>query len=710
MGMGKPSGEFVEELTEPGGWPDIDETSLYDRATELTNTRDKVAGVLEHWRRQQGELFSSGVWSGSGADAGNGAVENRIAELSNLQQHLEKVIAWYRLVAGIITQTKMTITQNLEDAQKVIAAFRNDPNLDDDAREDAIRAYVIAQNALNTSVVLNMGTQVPAFSTWQLPPGAVPPVAPASSEPVPGNPPSPQPPVVMEGLAPSPPTPTISPVSHVVRTPVGLDGLGPSEPPGPTGPAVSQPQAPAASAPGLASASSGSSPSSGIGTSSPGGGLSSPSSSTGMSTPSSPTAGSPTPVNPAATTGQPGDPAAAGAATPTAAAAQPVMPQAPLGAPTAAAPPAPAPAPTTPSAPPSAPISNASGPGGIGSGGISGGGAGTAAPVGAAPGPSAPSPPMPLGPPTTPPPAAPTPGAAPAGPMGPGVMPASAANAAASAAPAPVPVSAARAERDAIAAAATAGALRRQAGGNDPLQLARRIGAALNVGITDFGFFWVTGLAGDGAIVVANSYGLAYIPGDVNLPDQVRMATADESIPLADRARWATYPILAVQGWAQHHNTNLRAVVATQEQFANFDPGVAKIVLQSDDIPAIGKMEGRNRLEVISPETAARLAAVSDGGLTELLPPAPADTNPPADETHTLWFEVAKPLMSTSPERGAAHLQAFLTYANHAQELALYRAQTATDALTQRAAIADWVYWQHLSVLTADAVSSGASV
>jgi ESX secretion-associated protein EspK len=273
-----------------------------------------------------------------------------------------------------------------------------------------------------------------------------------------------------------------------------------------------------------------------------------------------------------------------------------------------------------------------------------------------------------------------------------------------------VPVSAARAEREAIAAAATAGALRRQAGGNDPMQMARRIGAALNAGSTvDFGFFWVTGVTSDGAIVVANSYGLAFIPEGVNLPEQVRMASADDSIPAGERAKWATYPILAVQGWAQHHNVRLRAVVATEDQFKSFDPGAAKVTLQPDDIPDSGKMQGRSRLEVIAPGAAARLAAVSDAGLTELLPPAPADTNPPADETHTLWFEVAKPLMSTSPERGIAHLEAFVTYANHVQEVALYRAHAATDAASQRAAIADWVYWQHLSVLISDSLAGSAS-
>ena len=128
-----------------------------------------------------------------------------------------------------------------------------------------------------------------------------------------------------------------------------------------------------------------------------------------------------------------------------------------------------------------------------------------------------------------------------------------------------MPVSAARAERDAILSASTAGALRRKTNGNDPMQRARHIAAALNVGIMDFGFFWVTAVTMDGAIVVANSYGLAYIPEDVHLPDHIGMASADESIPASERAKWATYPILAVQGWAQHHNHQLRAVVATEE-------------------------------------------------------------------------------------------------------------------------------------------------
>ncbi|MEO3759572.1 secretion protein EccK [Mycobacterium sp. B14F4] len=290
--------------------------------------------------------------------------------------------------------------------------------------------------------------------------------------------------------------------------------------------------------------------------------------------------------------------------------------------------------------------------------------------------------------------------------MAPAVPPAAAAGAGTVGAPAPVPVSAARAQREAIAAATA----RQRPGGSDPAVLAHRIAAALNAGVTDVGFFWVTGLAKDGSIVVANNYGLGYIPEGVNLPEQVTMATADESIPATVRGTWATYPILALHGWAQHHNTGLRAVIATEDQFKGFDPGAPKIILRPDDIPESGQMEGRHRLQVISPAAATQLAAISANGLSEILPPPPTDDKAPKDNRALLWFEVFRPLLSNAADRGPVQLQAFVTYAEHVQELALHRAHTATEAADQRAAIADWIYWQHLGVLNSDAISTRATV
>lgn len=334
---------------------------------------------------------------------------------------------------------------------------------------------------------------------------------------------------------------------------------------------------------------------------------------------------------------------------------------------------------------------------------------------------------MPLGPPPTPSPSAPSaPSGGSSGGSGSGssqpgsasVHPASAnsstnsaaAAAAAAAGVAPMPVSAARLERDAVIAATSGGSSRGKS--NDALTVARRIAAALNaIQVVDFGFFWMTAVAADDTIVVANSYGIGYIPEGVNLPAQVKFANIDESIPPADRGKWTSYPLLMLQGWAQHHNNPLKQVIATEEQFKGSDPGVAKIVLQPDDIPTNGTMQGRSRLEVVAPHAAERLSSTSDFNLTELLPPAPADPQPQAEEDQFMkWFSVMQCLMSDMEGRVQAHLKAFVSYADYAQEQALYAAHAATDATAQRAAIADWVYWQHLSVLMSDALQAGVTV
>ena len=50
-----------------------------------------------------------------------------------------------------------------------------------------------------------------------------------------------------------------------------------------------------------------------------------------------------------------------------------------------------------------------------------------------------------------------------------------------------------------------------------------------------------------------------------------------------------------------------------------------------------------------------------------------------------------------------------ITYADHLQAVALHKAQTALDPELQRAAITDWIYWQHISVLTTDALPAMVS-
>ncbi len=54
----------------------------------------------------------------------------------------------------------------------------------------------------------------------------------------------------------------------------------------------------------------------------------------------------------------------------------------------------------------------------------------------------------------------------------------------------------------------------------------------------------------------------------------------------------------------------------------------------------------------------------------------PPTTPRPKDQADQLWFDMLKPLMRMGTGTDIAHLEAFVTYANHENELALHRART----------------------------------
>ncbi|MCB0931376.1 MAG: secretion protein EccK [Mycobacterium sp.] len=299
---------------------------------------------------------------------------------------------------------------------------------------------------------------------------------------------------------------------------------------------------------------------------------------------------------------------------------------------------------------------------------------------------------------------------------GPAVSPAAAAPGAGSTlAAGPVPVTAARAEREAVLQAVNAEASSaRRGGAADPLTLAIRIAAALNAQDRPErhvpNFFWATGLTTDGRILVANSFGMGYLPAGQNLPEQVCFVSLDDSVPLATRVSWSTRPWLALAGWAQAQGVELRAVIGTKDQLDRVDVGASHQVLENDDIPQTSQMVGRDRLAMIAPEHAGHLAATTDRALVKLLPAAPASALSPEDRSADLWFAVMAPMMSEAEGREIAQLQALLAYADHQEERAIYAGHTAADPVAQRAAIADGLYWHYLAALTDRALSVGQPV
>lgn len=630
MGMVKPTGGFAEAMLDGGGWPDVAEDAFYDRAQQYLQVLRQVTEVLDTFRRQQGEIFASGLWSGSAAGAANGQVDANIDELVKLQSDLATAITWQRKVAGSIEQAKSDIGDNVDAAHRQINLIEQDAKLEPAERTAVINSVVAATHTANVGVVQGTAEQILQSKDWKPPERALRDLLdqkapPDSSSPDPllgdrdprrggrswgqGSPDG----AAQPSTATPPPVATAPPPTAVMAPAPVAPAASTGGTAAPVPPSAPKPLSPAESAQPLGA-----------------GGRS-----TGM------------PAAPAAPAAQWAGPRDTGPAmAPASATGMPAAPATPAGSRGAAA----------------------------------GSSAGSGAPVGQnSPGSSSGMRPAA---------AHPSPRSAAA------ARPKAVQRTTESDPAAAVPVSAARAERDAAAAAARRGEA-------DPLVLARRIAAALNApdsgGAGHLKFFWVTAVTTEGAIVVANNYGLAYLPDGVQLPEQVHMASAEEAIPATERARWATYPVVAVQGWAEHRNTKLRAVIATEEQFGDSDPGVAKIVLKPEDIPENGAMAGRSRLEVVDPSSAQRLAGTADSRLATLLPAAPASA--PTDGRSKLWLEVMRPLASRASGRENAHLRAFRGYATHAQEVLLSEARAAADPGAQRCAVADWLYWKHVTEL-----------
>ncbi|MEE6136242.1 secretion protein EspK [Mycobacterium sp. 050128] len=730
MGLAKPTGGYAEQMLVPGGWPDVDEQAYYDRAQEYLQVLRQVTDVLEACQSQRTELFDAESWSGTAAGAANGQLGTLIDGLVTLQNGLATVITWHKYVAQTIVQAKSDVIDNVVEAHRTIASLEKDSSLDEAERTQQINTVVTTTLGANVSIVDGTAAQIMVSKSWKPPANALqdlldqktpPPVnIPDGPAPTPSPFPTPRPtPVTPGGGGLTPPTPGGGGLTP--PTPGG-GGLGPLTPPLDGGGLQPSP---------------GPSPVGPLPTPAPVG----PAGPVGPPAPLGPAAPA-VPLSPAAGLPQPGAGPAGGpkGVTPASASGPGVMPASVAPGEEAAG--AHAGAGGVPAGPMGA--GGAGGAGGSGGSGGPGGRSGASAAEKAADKSASSRP------------AATARGSGKSKPRAQPMHPDRAdVGEAIVATAAAIPVSAARIERDALAAAATADAARRA--GPDPLQLARRIGAALNapdMGGNDLGFFWVTGVTAEGAIVVANSYGLAYIPDGVELPEKVYLASADETIPAGERARWATYPVMAVQGWAAHHEMELRAVIGTEEQLANSDAGVATIVLQPDDIPDTGDMIGRPRLAVVDSEAAERLAATPDTRLADLLPPPPEGAEPavepqpeprpesaevvepevaevlvtpgpgrvrmgdllaqmplpsadagapapgaPSDDRFMLWFEVMKPMASDASGRQAAHLQAFQAYAAHAEEVLLREAHTTIDPDEQRTAVADWMYWKYIGEL-----------
>lgn len=657
MTIPRPAGQHAEQMLEPGGWPSINEEMIYGRALELHHVLSKVSDLTGTCSSQKAEVFDSGGWSGGAADAANNRIDSHIAELGAVQDTLTSAIAWHNRVAALSVQAKSNISDNVEQAQREIIGLQHDSRLSEDQRREAINRILTGTYEMNVATVNDVANQIlgsASWDAWQDDERAAGRRATQTTQSATSGPAS--------LAAVGEPTYPLPGGSAQRNSPATGDGHHSA--------LITQREANPHNESDSVPARDSEHP--------------------------APAEEEPVPQGDVITEGPAEFPATTPATASVAAAS--ASESNPLRVAPAAA--SVRPIAATPSGPDQSHPGRAED------------GAGVLAPCAAMPsvadagsGPATGK--APLGAPPAARVVAPESRAMSPRP----IVATSLANpSAASAAAEFIPVSPSLAARDAASSAATADALRRSYGGADPLHTARRLAAALNApdsdGADDLEFFWITAVTTDATIVVANSYGLGYIPGGVQLPEGVELASADDTVPIVLRARSATHPLLAVQDWAAHHDKALRAVVGTKEQLADSTPGAVKVFLQPEDIPDSGKMTGRSRLEVVDPGAAALMAATPDMRLYGLLPPAPVQAKAPSDLRNELWFELFKPMLSDSAGREAAHLKAFHKYGVNARDIALYEAHMAADATTRRAAAAEWLYWRHTTELVNGALAA----
>src|SRR4051794_24175597 len=167
MGEPKPTGEYVDQMLAGGGWPDIDEDSLSDRAETWRRKLGEVNGVSQEWNTQQRRLFGSGAaGAGDSSEAANGAVVKNIASMQQVQDQLVNAITWYNHVAGIVTEVKKQIADYVSEAQAAVQTIKSTPGMKPEERDAAIEAIIQTVNGVNRSVV-SSAVAFTSFGNWK---------------------------------------------------------------------------------------------------------------------------------------------------------------------------------------------------------------------------------------------------------------------------------------------------------------------------------------------------------------------------------------------------------------------------------------------------------------------------------------------------------------------------------------------------------------
>jgi hypothetical protein len=179
MGKAKPTGQYANQMTGPGAWPETDEDAFSQRAAELSDILTKVDGALSAWQGNQATIFNGvHVWSGDASKAAGAAVEGATKAMQGHAAQLRDAIAWCKHAAANIVGAKDTITHNVTVAQREIQLIEKKAAQNNQNPEGAIRTLVEREYGEN---VVTINALASGLADPNLP------LSPADEPQIPGN-------------------------------------------------------------------------------------------------------------------------------------------------------------------------------------------------------------------------------------------------------------------------------------------------------------------------------------------------------------------------------------------------------------------------------------------------------------------------------------------------------------------------------------------
>ena len=116
-GRAKPSGQYADEMTGPGSWPETDESEFDRRKEVLAAAKSQVSAARITWDSLRAMIFNGAhVWAGKGASAAATAAERSSDAMADCEKRLDDAMQVCENASRSIGVAKDFIIDNVSRA------------------------------------------------------------------------------------------------------------------------------------------------------------------------------------------------------------------------------------------------------------------------------------------------------------------------------------------------------------------------------------------------------------------------------------------------------------------------------------------------------------------------------------------------------------------------------------------------------------------